>query len=75
MKHLIQLILNLVPRKFLQRIASWAVPAVGIFYMGRGRECPICGSRYRRFMPYGYAIKWFTLNISYYLPIVSFTRN
>ena len=54
MKHLIQLILNLVPRKFLQRIASWAVPAVGVFYMGRGRECPICGSRYRRFMPYGY---------------------
>lgn len=54
MKHLIRLTLNLVPRKFLQRIASWAVPVAGVLYMGRGRECPICGARYRRFMPYGY---------------------
>lgn len=54
MKHLIRLTLNLVPRKVLQRVASWAVPIVGTLYMGRGRECPICGARYRRFMPYGY---------------------
>lgn len=54
MKHLIRLILNLFPRKFLQRIASWAVPVAGLFYVGRGRECPMCGARYRRFMPYGY---------------------
>lgn len=54
MKHLIRLILNIFPRKFLQRIASWAVPVVGLFYVGRGRECPVCGARYRRFMPYGY---------------------
>ena len=54
MKHLIRLILNLVPRKLLQRIASWAVPVVGLLYVGRGRECPVCGARYRRFMPYGY---------------------
>lgn len=54
MKHLIRLILNVVPRKFLHRIADWAVPMAGIFYKGRGRECPICGARYRRFMPYGY---------------------
>ena len=54
MKHLIRLILNLFPRKLLQRIASWAVPVVGLLYVGRGRECPVCGARYRRFMPYGY---------------------
>ena len=54
MKHLIRLILNIFPRKFLQRIASWAVPVAGLFYVGRGRECPVCGARYRRFMPYGY---------------------
>lgn len=54
MKHLIRWILNLVPRRFLQRIASWVVPIVGIFYKGSGRKCPICGAQYRRFMPYGY---------------------
>jgi SAM-dependent methyltransferase len=38
------------------------MPAAGLFYAvgrgkkgsGRGVECPLCGSRYRRFMPYGY---------------------
>ncbi len=54
MKHLIRLSLNIFPRKFLHRIAGWAVPVLGLFYKGRGRECPICGARYRRFMPYGY---------------------
>lgn len=46
--------LNHVPRPLLQRVAGWAVPAAGLFYKGRGVECPVCGSRYRRFMPYGY---------------------
>ena len=46
--------LNHIPRRFLQRVAGWAVPVMGLAYCGRGRECPICGSRYRRFMPYGY---------------------
>lgn len=30
------------------------VPIMGILYIGRGRECPICGSHRRKFMPYGY---------------------
>lgn len=46
--------LNHIPRRFLQRVAGWAVPVMGLAYRGRGRECPVCGSRYRRFMPYGY---------------------
>lgn len=46
--------LNLVPRRFLQRVAHLVVPVVGLFYRGRGRICPICHNRYRRFMPYGY---------------------
>ena len=54
MKRLIRWLLNHIPRRWLQRMASWAVPIVGLAYKGRGRECPICGSRYRRFMPYGY---------------------
>lgn len=53
-KRAIRWALNHIPRRFLQRVASWAVPIMGLAYRGRGRECPVCGSRYRRFMPYGY---------------------
>ena len=53
-KWLINKSLNVVPRRFLQRVAHLLVPVAGLFYRGRGRVCPICGSRYRRFMPYGY---------------------
>lgn len=54
MKNLIRWALNHIPRSWLQRMAGWMVPAMGLFYLGRGRECPICGARRRRFMPYGY---------------------
>lgn len=54
MKALIRWILNHIPRTVLQRMASWAVPVIGLLYAGRGRECPVCGCRRRRFLPYGY---------------------
>ncbi len=54
MKQLIKLILNLFPRPLLQRLAGWGVPLLGLWYVGRGRECPLCGCRRRRFLPYGY---------------------
>ena len=54
MKRLIRWILNHIPRTVLQRLASWAVPAMGLLYVGRGKECPICGCRRRKFLPYGY---------------------
>ena len=54
MKHLIKLILNLFPRPVLQRVAEWAVPMLGLFYLGEGKECPVCGARRRKFLPYGY---------------------
>ena len=44
----------LAQRPVLQRIAGWAVPAAGLLYKGRGVECPVCGAKYRKFMPYGY---------------------
>lgn len=53
-KSAIRWALNHIPRPLLQRVANWAVPVMGLAYCGRGRECPVCGSRYRRFMPYGY---------------------
>ena len=54
MKHLIKFILNLIPRPVLQRVADWIVPVVGLLYVGKGKECPLCGCQRRKFIPYGY---------------------
>lgn len=54
MKHLIKFILNLIPRPVLQRVAEWIVPVVGLLYLGKGKQCPLCGCQRRKFMPYGY---------------------
>lgn len=53
-KSAIRWALNHIPRSWLQRMAGFAVPIMGLGYIGRGRECPICGVRRRRFLPYGY---------------------
>lgn len=54
MKRLVRWALKLMPRPLLQHLAGWLVPVAGWFYKGEGVECPICGSRYRKFLPYGY---------------------
>ena len=54
MKRFIKYILNHIPRPVLQRIAEWAVPIMGLWYIGKGKECPLCGCRRRKFLPYGY---------------------
>ncbi len=54
MRKFIGWILNHLPRPLMQRVADWAVPMLGILYIGRGKECPICGCKRRKFLPYGY---------------------
>ncbi|GHV00552.1 SAM-dependent methyltransferase [Bacteroidia bacterium] len=54
MKRLIRFVLNRVPRSTIQRVAHLATPVMRLLYAGRGVECPVCGGRYRRMMPYGY---------------------
>lgn len=54
MKWLVKILLKIFPRSFLQRVAGWGVPLLGLLYVGRGKECPICGCRRRKFLPYGY---------------------
>lgn len=54
MKGLIRWILNHLPRTFLQRVAGWLLPLVGLFYRGSRYTCPLCGRSFRRLLPYGY---------------------
>ncbi len=54
MKKLIHWLLNRIPRPWLQRFAALGVPILGLRYLGRGVECPVCGVRRRKFLPYGY---------------------
>ncbi|MBE6207940.1 MAG: methyltransferase domain-containing protein [Rikenellaceae bacterium] len=54
MKGLIKWILNHLPRTLLQRLAGWMMPLVGLWYRGNRYECPLCGRRYRKLLPYGY---------------------
>ncbi|MCH5330257.1 MAG: methyltransferase domain-containing protein [Alistipes sp.] len=54
MKRLVKFLLNTFPRPLLQRLAGAGVPLLGLLYAGRGRECPVCGCRRRKFLPYGY---------------------
>ncbi|MDR2885750.1 MAG: class I SAM-dependent methyltransferase, partial [Rikenellaceae bacterium] len=54
MKKLIRFFLNSMPRGVMQRLAPVATRVASVFYLGRGVECPVCGRRYRKFMPYGY---------------------
>jgi hypothetical protein len=53
MKKLIPLLILYVPCKYLQLFSEVGLKAPGIFYSGNKVECPICGSHYRQFLPYG----------------------
>ena len=53
MKKIISLLIRYVPRKYLQLFSGWGLKAVGIFYRGNEVECVVCGSRYKKFLPYG----------------------
>lgn len=54
MKGLIKWVLNHLPRTFLQRVAGWLMPLVGLWYRGNRYACPLCGRTYRKMLPYGY---------------------
>jgi len=53
MKEIISLLIRYIPRTYLQRLSGVGLKVVGIFYAGNSVECPICLSRYRKFLPYG----------------------
>ena len=53
MRRIISVLIRFVPRKYLQRVSGVGLKIVGFFLMGRQVECPVCGHRYRKFLPYG----------------------
>jgi hypothetical protein len=53
MKAIISLVLRYIPRPYLQLIGHWVARFLSIFYIGNKVECPVCESRYRKFLPYG----------------------
>lgn len=54
MKRLIRWALGRLPRPFMQRLAGWMVPLVGLFLRGKRYTCPLCGNSFRKLLPYGY---------------------
>ena len=53
MKKIISLVIRYVPRKYLQLFSHLAARLLSVFYMGNKVECPVCGSHYKQFLPYG----------------------
>lgn len=53
LKFLISFLLRKIPRKYLQLFSHIALRIVAIFYIGNKVECPVCGSHFRKFLPYG----------------------
>ncbi|MBC6400152.1 MAG: methyltransferase domain-containing protein [Ekhidna sp.] len=53
MKFIISFLLRKIPRKYLQLFSHIALRIVSIFYLGNKVECPVCESKFRKFLPYG----------------------
>lgn len=53
MKELVSWVVRFVPRKYLQRLSGVGLKFLGLLYAGNRVQCPICGHRYREFLPYG----------------------
>jgi SAM-dependent methyltransferase len=54
MKKLVPILVNTIPRPWLIRISMIFMRFASAFYHGDQVECPVCGGRFRKFMPYGY---------------------
>ncbi len=53
MKSVISWVLRHVPRKYLQLVSHFALKIASVFYAGKAVECTVCGSKFRKFLPYG----------------------
>jgi SAM-dependent methyltransferase len=53
MKKLIQFIVRKIPRIYLIKFSFLFSKIISIFYAGNKHECPVCGHKFRKFLPYG----------------------
>lgn len=53
MKSIIAFLIRYVPRKYLQRVSGVGMKVMAVLYRGKGVVCPVCGSQFRKFLPYG----------------------
>ncbi|MCE7863505.1 MAG: methyltransferase domain-containing protein [Bacteroidetes bacterium CHB5] len=53
MKKIVSFLIRFVPRPWLQRMAGTGLKVASLFYAGNKVECPVCNSRFKKFMPYG----------------------
>lgn len=53
MKALIRFALRKIPRKYLQLFSHILLRIASIFYKGKGVQCNVCSSEFKKFMPYG----------------------
>jgi SAM-dependent methyltransferase len=56
MKKIIPVVLRIVPRKHLIRLSYIFMRISALFYKGDNVECPVCGSQFSKFLPYGHNI-------------------
>jgi len=54
MKKMMKFLLNAVPRPWLIRLSYIFVWFSRIYYKGNKVGCPVCGGKFRKFLPYGY---------------------
>ncbi|MBU0489874.1 MAG: SAM-dependent methyltransferase, partial [Bacteroidetes bacterium] len=53
MKKLMKFLVRKVPRKHLIRFSFIFRPILSVLYKGKKYECPICGGKFRKFLPFG----------------------
>ena len=53
MKAIIRFALRKIPRKYLQLFSHILLRIASVFYKGKGVQCNICESHFRKFLPYG----------------------
>jgi len=54
MKKIIKFLLKSIPRPLLIRLSFFVRKPLAIIYKGNNVECPVCGKKFKNFLPYGY---------------------
>ena len=57
MHQIIKLLLRIFPRPMLIRLSMFFNRFIAFFLKGNNVECPVCGGKFIKFLPYGYVHK------------------